>query len=94
VANPGPYFCNSLFLIKTKLWGEIANNEGLFRDAFDEVPINLYRHMYGKNMLFVRNAFGVHPIYQSLKDKRTGQLEKSFYTEFRKKVTGLEFDIV
>jgi hypothetical protein len=94
VANPGPYFCNSLFLIKTKLWKEIANNEGLFRDAFDEVPINLYRHLYDKKMWFVRNAFGVHPIYQSLKNKNTGKLEKEFFDKFRKLVTGLEFDIV
>ena len=94
VANPGPYFCNSLFLIKTKTWSEIANNEGLFRDAFDEVPLNLYRHLYNKKMWFIRNSFGVHPIYQALKDKRSGQLEKRFYEEFVKKVTGLAFDLV
>jgi len=93
VTTPAPYFCNSLFLIRTKEWADIAFNEGLFRDSFDEVPLNVYKIMHDKQMLFIRNAFGVHPIYQALKDKRTDSLEKRFFEEFQRKVTGLVFDI-
>lgn len=61
-----PYFCNSIFGIKTSLWKTILEDKSLYRDNFDEVTLNLYRHQSGKKMLFVENGFGVHTIYNTL----------------------------
>jgi hypothetical protein len=64
-----PYFCNSVFMIKTKVWRDILNNKSLFIDQYDEVPINQYMNNNNLNMLFIDNGFAVHPSYNSLDDR-------------------------
>lgn len=64
-----PYFCNSVFMIKTKIWEEIINDKKLFIDPYDEVPINEYRRNNNLNMLFINNGFAVHPSYNSIDEK-------------------------
>jgi len=61
-----PYLCNSFFAIKTKTYNEILNNKSLFKDAFDEVAINTYRNITGKNFLTIPNTFGIHVLYNTL----------------------------
>lgn len=88
-----PYFCNSHFMIRRDLWQKIANDEELFKDAFDEVPINAYRKLHNLRWLFVRGAFGVHMTYRTVDDKRINDLEPWFYPEFERRVSGLSFDL-
>ncbi len=61
-----PYICNSLFVIKTDEWKKIITNGSLYRDEYDEVPLNLYMKQFDKNVLFVRNANCIHPVYNTV----------------------------
>lgn len=61
-----PYLCNSIFFIKTDRWREIVNNESLYRDSFDEVPLNLYCDNNNLNFVFVRNGYGIHTLYNTV----------------------------
>lgn len=61
-----PYICNSFFAIKTKEWKKIIYNNSLYVDAYDEVPINKYRHQTGKVLQNVENAFGIHTVYNTI----------------------------
>jgi len=61
-----PYFCNSVFIIKTKIWRDIINNSSLYRDPFDEVPINLYKDKYNLDLAFIRNSNSIHPSYNTV----------------------------
>jgi len=64
-----PYHCNSIFLIKNETWKKIIYNQSLFRDDFDEVPLNLYREYNNLKMLFINNCFAVHPSYNTIDGK-------------------------
>jgi hypothetical protein len=61
-----PYFCNSFYFIKTDIWKKIISNESLFRDPYDEVPLNLYMENNDLNMIFVRNGFCLHMAYNTI----------------------------
>lgn len=61
-----PYFCNSVFGIKTKTWQIILNDSSLFKDEFEEVPLNLYREKNDLNMIFINNGFAIHPSYNTI----------------------------
>lgn len=64
--NVYPYICNSVFIMKTEIYKDIVNTPSLFRDPFDEVPINIYKQMNNLNFSFVRNGFGIHFLYNSV----------------------------
>lgn len=61
-----PYFCNSFFFIRTDIWREIIHNESLFKDSFDEVPLNIYMESNKLKMVFIRNGFCLHMAYNTL----------------------------
>lgn len=61
-----PYICNSVFAIKRSTWLKILSDESLFRDEFEEVPLNLYMKQNNLNMVFINNGFAVHPSYNTL----------------------------
>jgi len=61
-----PYICNSLFVIRTNEWKKIITNSSLYRDEYDEVPLNIYMKMFDKNVLFVRNSNCIHPVYNTV----------------------------
>jgi hypothetical protein len=61
-----PYFCNSVFGIRTELWELIVHDKSLFRDEFDEVPMNLYMREHDLNLLFINNGFAIHPSYNTI----------------------------
>ena len=63
-----PYFCNSVFTIKTQEWKQIISNYSLYRDLYDEVPFNLYKDMHSKSLAFIRNANTIHPSYNTISD--------------------------
>lgn len=61
-----PYFCNSIFMIKTKTWKNIIEDKQLFIDPYDEIPLNQYMRKNNLNMTFIDNGFAVHPSYNSI----------------------------
>lgn len=61
-----PYFCNSVFGIKVNTWKEIINSSELYRDEFDEVPLNLYMRNKDMKMAFINNGFAIHPSYNTI----------------------------
>jgi hypothetical protein len=81
-----PYFCNSVFLIKTSTWKEILNDISLYVDVFDEVPLNRYKDRNNKKILFIRNAFGIHTMYVLVGvkyPKRRNAAETDFYKKIK-----------
>jgi len=65
-----PYLCNSVFMIKTDVWRSIIANKSLFRDPFDEVPLNIYREKNNLNWVFIRNGYCLHMIYNTVGQKQ------------------------
>ena len=61
-----PYFCNSVFAIKTETWENILNDQRLIKDGFDEVPMNLYMQEKNLNMVFIKNGVAFHPSYNTI----------------------------
>lgn len=60
------YICNSVFVIRNDTWLKILSDSTLYRDAFDEVPINLYKDHHDLKVCFVRNANALHPGYNTI----------------------------
>ncbi len=61
--NDSPYLCNSIYCIKTDVYHKIINDNSLYVDDFDEVPLNKYAWNNNMNHLFVENGFGIHITY-------------------------------
>lgn len=61
-----PYFCNSAFATTKLMYKTIINDQSLFKDPFDEVPLNLYIEQHKLNKIFIKNGFAVHPSYNTL----------------------------
>jgi hypothetical protein len=61
-----PYLCNNIVMLKTDTFKKIVDDKSLFKDGFDEVPINLYMQNNNLNMLIINNGFGVHPSYNTI----------------------------
>jgi len=76
-----PYMCNSCFVIKTDVYRNIVNNKSLFRDPFDEVPVNLYKQINNLNFCFIRNGLGIHYLYNSVPNYV--DLEKQYYNQLK-----------
>ena len=75
-----PYFCNSVFFINTEIWRSIITDSSLYRDPFDEVPLNLFKDIHNLSMGFVRNGLAVHMAYNSIKGQR--DIENTFINNF------------
>lgn len=63
--SSSPYFCNSVFCMRVDTYSTIVNDSSLFRDAFEEVPINLYRNMHHLNIAVARGACAIHFMYNT-----------------------------
>lgn len=61
-----PYLCNNIVTLKTNTFSKIVADKSLFKDGFDEVPINLYMENNELNMLLINNGLGVHPSYNTI----------------------------
>jgi hypothetical protein len=61
-----PYICTSFFAIRNDVWRNIINDQSLYVDNFDEVPLNKYKDKTNKKMLFITNSFCVHIIYNTI----------------------------
>ena len=77
--NNRPYFCNSVWMMKTETYRKIVFDRSLFVDAFDEVPMNEYRCKHNLNMVFIDGAFAVHPSYNWIGMERYAELSDKFF---------------
>lgn len=76
-----PYICNTFYIIKTDEWVKIINDKTLFRDGFDEVPMNLYKEKNNKKMMFVNKGYAIHMAYNTINifNKSNQNKIESFY---------------
>jgi hypothetical protein len=58
-----PYLCNSIFSIRTDIYGKIVRDNSLYVDDFEEVPLNKYCWKNNLKHLFVENGFAIHMYY-------------------------------
>lgn len=77
-----PYFCNNIFFIKTEVWKKIINDRTLFRDSFDEVPLNIYKERENKKFVFLNNAYALHMAYNTLGKESQLNIENYYYNNF------------
>jgi len=66
-------------MIKTNTWKKIVYDQSLFVDRFDEVPLNRYRLNNNLNMIFIENAYGVHPSYNWIGMEKYRELSDKFF---------------
>lgn len=55
-----PYFCNNIFIAKTKFY---LDAQSLFFDHWDEGQLTLLANQLGKSPIYVRNCYGIHMAY-------------------------------
>ena len=88
-----PYFTNSLFAIKTNEWKKILSTRDV--DGYDEIALNTYKRDTGKKFLFIKNGFGIHPMYNTVFGNKNpwnigvenGELlELEFYNNLKKMI--------
>ena len=88
-----PYFTNSLFLIKTDVWRVVINTPPM--DSFDEISLNNYKSITNKRIMFIKNGFGLHLLYNTIYGNKNrwgigmvdGELyEKSVYDRLINKI--------
>ncbi len=61
--DTAPYLCDSIFCIRTDTYKKIIQDQSLFVDSFDEVPLNKYANTNSLNHVFVDNGFAIHMLY-------------------------------
>jgi hypothetical protein len=81
-----PYFCNSFYFIKTSTWGKIIKDRSLFRDPYDEVPLNLYMQNKDLNMVFIRGGFCLHMAYNTIGNIEQKKIESYYLENFINKI--------
>lgn len=88
-----PYFTNSLFAIKTNEWKKILTTKDV--DGYDEIALNTYKRETGKKFLFIKNGFGIHPMYNTVFGNKNPwnigvengeKLELQFYNDLKKTI--------
>ena len=88
-----PYFTNSLFFIKTSEWVNILSQSTV--DSYDEIALNKYKRDTNKQFLFVKNGFGIHPMFNTVHGNKNPwgiggengeQDEFNFYNELSKNI--------
>jgi hypothetical protein len=93
VEIPAPYFTNSFFLIKTEDWKNIFGNRVV--DNYDEITLNNYKNKNNKKILFVKNGFGIHLMFNTVHGNKNEwgiggengeQDEKDFFQTLNNKV--------
>jgi hypothetical protein len=59
------YLCNGVFAIRPSVYASILDDDSLFRDSFDEIPLNLLFQSGEWKYLIAQRALGVHFLYNS-----------------------------
>jgi hypothetical protein len=72
-----PYWCNNLFISKTKFYLESQNE---FFDHWDEGQMNMLGYKRNKIPVYVRNSFGIHMAYGCTVNQK--EIENLYCTQF------------
>jgi hypothetical protein len=78
-----PYFCNSIFIIGTKTYKDVVSgidNSEYFSDGFDEVALNQYLDLSGRNVYFNAGVAAIHPSYNTIGNEYELLSDKFFAT--------------
>jgi hypothetical protein len=75
-----PYWCNNLFISKTKFYIESQNE---FFDHWDEGQMNMLGHKRNQVPVYVRNSFGIHMAYGCTVNQK--EIENLYCTQFFEK---------
>lgn len=82
-----PYFCNSFFFIKSNNWKDSLSKAELFKDEFDEVPLNLFREQKNiPNMAFISKSYAMHMAYNTIHWKNQEVIEQKYFEAFRENI--------
>jgi hypothetical protein len=65
-----PYFCDSIFCIRTDIYKQIVNAKELFVDSFDEVPLNRWRDLHKQSIVVIRRGTAIHFMYNCIQNYR------------------------
>jgi hypothetical protein len=63
-----PYFCDSIFCIRTNVYKKIVNSKELFVDPFDEVPLNRWRFNNKQSIVIIRRGTAIHFMYNCIEN--------------------------
>jgi hypothetical protein len=74
-----PYFCDSIFCIRTDTYKHVLLKTELFVDGYDEVPLNRWRDMNNLAMVIIRRGTAMHFMYNEIPN----------YIEYEKKYVEL-----
>lgn len=77
------YFTNSFFLIRTDRWLNLLNDNSLYVDPFDEVPLNKYSIEHDMCYAFIDGAYAIHTAYNTNSDMN---FELNFQHSLEKKM--------
>ena len=80
INNTFSYLCNSIFIIDVENYNKLVNNNELYVDPYDEVPVNKFCQMHNLKGIIIRNSFSIHPIYNTIPNHNIH--EKQFYDNF------------
>jgi hypothetical protein len=61
-----PYFCDSIFCIRTDIYAKIISSRELFVDGYDEVPLNKWRDMHNRALVIIRRGTAIHFMYNGI----------------------------
>lgn len=80
------YFCNHCNMMLTSEWESLVFDRSLYVDDFEEVPFNRYAIKNNQNFVFIENAFGIHPMYNTIfGENNNPQRELDFVTSLQNK---------
>lgn len=77
------YYTNSMFFVKSETWLKILTDRSLYRDGFDEVPLNLYMQNNNLNYLFVKEGYAIHTMYNT--NIKPGE-DNEFYQQLKNRM--------
>jgi hypothetical protein len=77
-----PYFCNSIFCIRTDIYARIISSPELFVDAYDEVPLNKWRDKYKRALVIIRRGTAIHFMYNGIPN----------YIDYEKRFVEMTYD--
>ena len=82
-----------MFFIKTNQWKNILNHPAI--DDYDEIALNKYKKDNNKKFIFVKNGFGIHPMFNTVYGNKNrwniggenGEMDElNFYNDLTKKI--------
>jgi hypothetical protein len=78
-----PYYCNTCFAIRRQEYKTIIEDKSLKRDAFEEIPFNLYRRQHNKDIVFLTDAWMMNFYFRSVGNFN---VESKLYAEIHRRL--------